>query len=88
MKGLLQYLKTSTLKREASSLLMLWLLTMATRAFWNADVATQITILGMFIPFAFAAFAGAFTMDWVSKQTTMGGPPTNDIAVNQDKVAS
>ena len=75
---MIQYLKSSTMKREVASIVMLWFIVVSTKAIWNADAVTQVQILGMLLPYVFAMFAGAFTMDWVSKQTNIAGPPTSD----------
>lgn len=65
-----------TFKREASSLLMLWLLGLATYAFVSGDHATRIEILKIFLVPIGVMFAGAYGLDWVGKHTHWGGPPT------------
>lgn len=73
---MINYIKRSTLKREASSILMLWLLGMATYVIIVSSEPIKVQILESFIYPIGIIFAGAFGLDWISKQTTIAGPAT------------
>lgn len=72
---MLDYLKTSTLKREAATALMVWLLGMSTYIIFTNPSEVQLQVLGMFSLPIPLIFAGAYGMDWISKQTSIAGPP-------------
>lgn len=74
---MLNYLKTSTLKREASTVLMLWLLVMSTYVIIISSEPVKVQILESFIYPIGIIFAGAFGLDWIAKQTNIAGPPTS-----------
>ncbi len=69
------YISRSTLKREAASIAMLWLLGMATYIILTSDTSIQVQVLSMFVLPIGGIFAAAFGADWISKQTTIAGPP-------------
>ena len=71
-----QYLRQSTLKREAATVLMLWLLCMSTYVIIVSSEATKVQLVESFLLPVGVIFAGAFGLDWIAKQTTIAGPPT------------
>ena len=73
---MLSYLKASTLKREAASILMIWLLAMSTYILIDASEQARIQILESFIYPIGVLFGGAFGADWLTKQTNIAGPAT------------
>lgn len=73
-----EYVSASTLKREAASFLMFWLLGLATVAFYLAPSFTERkALIELFLYPIMFGFFGAFGLDWISKQTTIAGPPQN-----------
>lgn len=74
------YLSNSTLKREAASVLMLWLISISTYVILTSGEAVKVQILEAFILPVGVLFAGAFGLDWISKQTTIAGPPMSETA--------
>lgn len=78
MKQLIAYVSRQTMKREAASVCMLWLLSMATYLIVTAQTFEQkFMVVSLFTLPIVALFGGAFTLDWTSKQTTIAGPPAN-----------
>lgn len=75
---MMNYLKTSTLKREAASVLMLWLISISTYVILTSADGVKVQILEAFILPVGVLFAGAFGLDWISKQTTIAGPPMSE----------
>lgn len=73
---MLNYIKHSTLKREAASILMLWLLGMSTYVIITSSETIKVQMLENFIYPIGIIFAAAFGLDWISKQTTIAGPAT------------
>lgn len=71
-----RYISKSTLKREAATLLMMWLCSMATYIIVHSEASIQVQVLGMFVLPVGVIFAGAFGTDWISKQTNIAGPPS------------
>lgn len=71
-----EYVSRSTLKREFAAFLTGWLLTMATYLIFTApSFDNQWRVLEAFLwPILGGAF-GVFGLDWISKQTTIAGPP-------------
>lgn len=70
-----KYITKSTLKREYALFLTLWLLSAATYLLVVGASDMQFRILELFAyPILVGAF-GVFGLDWVSKQTTLAGPP-------------
>jgi hypothetical protein len=78
MRHLIRYITASTLKREYAAFLTVWLLGMATSLLYRDVVSEmQYRILELFAyPILVGAF-GVFGLDWISKQTTIAGPPAN-----------
>lgn len=82
VNGFWDYVARSTLKREFSSIVMLWHLGVGTVLLLRAPVTqmAQDAALqawgGLSIP-VFGLAAAAFGTDWISKQTTIAGPPMN-----------
>ena len=68
------YLRHSTLKREASSILMLWVMILITYVILTASEAGKLQLVETLIYPVGLIFAGAFGMDWISKQTNIAGP--------------
>lgn len=77
---MMNYLKTSTLKREAASVLMLWLISISTYVILTSADGVKVQILEAFILPVGVLFAGAFGLDWISKQTTIAGPPMSEVS--------
>lgn len=75
---MMNYLKSSTLKREAASVLMLWLICISTYVILTSADGVKVQILEAFILPVGVLFAGAFGLDWISKQTTIAGPPMSE----------
>lgn len=75
MSKLLQAAAERTFKREAASALMFWFMALTTYAFIDSADAARVQILEMLIFPIGTIFAGAFGLDWISKQTTIAGPP-------------
>ena len=69
------YISNSTLKREAATVAMLWLMSMATYVILTNKAEVQVQILSMFVLPIGGIFAAAFGADWISKQTNIAGPP-------------
>ncbi|MGA1801494.1 hypothetical protein [Rhizobium sp. HT1-10] len=69
------YIINSTLKREAATVLMLWLLAMSTFIIVKGPPDTQMQVLQLFALPISLIFAGAYGLDWISKQTNIAGPP-------------
>lgn len=68
------YISNSTLKREAASVAMIWLIAMATYIILTNEAAIQVQVLSMFVLPVGGIFAAAFGADWISKQTNIAGP--------------
>lgn len=81
-RGMWEYISRSTMKREIASLGFIWWLGMGTGLLWRApatqtvpDAALQVWQgLGVLIV---GLVGAAFGTDWISKQTTIAGPPLN-----------
>lgn len=72
-----QYITNSTLKREFAIFLTVWLLVVATYLFIVGATDMQFRILELFTyPILAGAFA-AFGLDFIAKQTNLGGPPAD-----------
>lgn len=71
----MNYLINSTLKREAATVLMLWLLAVSTFIIIKGPPDIQMQVLQLFALPISLIFAGAFGLDWISKQTNIAGPP-------------
>jgi hypothetical protein len=57
---------------------MLWLLCVATYLIVTAGTFEQkFQVVSLFAWPIMIAFAGAFSLDWISKQTTIAGPPAS-----------
>lgn len=71
-----KYISRSTLKREAASILMLWLIGMTTYLVFIAPTWEEAYKLledyRLIIP---GIFTAAFGADFVAKQTNIAGPP-------------
>lgn len=82
MKSLVDYISRSTLKREVAVLIVFWwgfvgtILLLRTPTGQQIADAALVTWSGLTVPVLGYA-AAAFTQDWISKQTTIAGPPTN-----------
>ena len=86
MQWLMEYITKSTLKREYAMFLTLWLLGAATYLLIVEATDMQFRILELFAyPILVGAF-GVFGLDWVSKQTTIAGPPGNSETVVKTEV--
>jgi len=82
MNSFVAYISRQTMKREAASVCMLWLLSMATYLIITAETFEQkFMVVSLFTLPIVALFGGAFTLDWTSKQTTIAGPPSNTETV-------
>lgn len=80
-----KYITASTLKREFALFLTLWLLGMASYLLIVGATDMQFRILELFAyPILVGAF-GVFGLDWISKQTTIAGPPA-DMSVTTTSV--
>lgn len=72
-----KYITNSTLKREYALFLTFWLLAIATYLVAIGATDMQFRILELFAyPILVGAF-GVFGLDWISKQTTIAGPPSD-----------
>ena len=76
------YISKSTLKREAASVLMLWYLGIGTWLMATGTAAMAKEMWESLMLLVFALFGGAFGLDWISKQTTIAGPPSAGEAAN------
>ncbi|MCM2292761.1 hypothetical protein NAC44_10545 [Allorhizobium sp. BGMRC 0089] len=65
----------ATRKREAAALLMLWLIALATWYAVTGGTPQAGEVIQLFLVPVGMIFAGAFGLDWVTKQTTLAGPP-------------
>lgn len=77
-----EYISRSTLKREFATLsFFLWM-------GWGGHLTQRLPITqvvpdaalsmwGSLTPYMFALVTAVFTQDWISKQTTIAGPPMN-----------
>jgi hypothetical protein len=75
------YISRSTLKREAAAVVMLWLISISTYLIIVAETFEQkFQIISLFAWPILGLYAGAFSLDWVSKQTTIAGPTMSDPA--------
>lgn len=81
-KTMWEYISRSTMKREIATALLMWWCGMGTalllrappsQAVPDAAMATWAGLAVIVIGFA----VGAFGTDWISKQTTIAGPPIN-----------
>jgi len=70
------YISKSTLKREAASIVMLWYLGIGTWLMMTSTAAMAKEMWESLMLLVFALFGGAFGLDWISKQTTIAGPPS------------
>lgn len=71
-----KYISRSTLKRESAAFLMFWLLCLASIAFYLAPTyRDRMDLIEAFKWPVMFGFFGAFGLDWISKQTTIAGPP-------------
>ena len=70
------HISKSTLKREAASVLMLWYLGIGTWLMMTSTAAMAKEMWESLMLLVFALFGGAFGLDWISKQTTIAGPPS------------
>jgi hypothetical protein len=64
-----------TLKREVALVLMGWLLAISTWVAITGGTPQALQVIDMFMLPIGLIFAGAFGLDWVTKQTTIAGPP-------------
>lgn len=79
------YISASTLKREAASVIMFWLLAAATYIMLTADTFEQrFQVLSIFALPIMGIFTAAFGADFIAKQTNIGGPPNSDGAPPTD----
>lgn len=81
-RSILEYISRSTMKREIASIFLFWWMAVGTHLLIRVPVtqlvpdAALVTWAGLgviVVGFATAAFGA----DWVSKQTTIAGPPIN-----------
>ena len=81
-RSILEYISRSTLKREIATVFLFWWMAVGTHLMIRAPVtqlvpdAALVTWSGLgviVVGFATAAFG----TDWISKQTTIAGPPMN-----------
>lgn len=82
MRQLARYLTNSTLKREFAGAVMLWYLALGTWLMARMPVSATVPDAALqtwsTLQVAVFALAGsAFAADWISKQTTIAGPPSN-----------
>ena len=77
MGDFIKYLSASTLKREAASILMIWYLSIGTWLITTVPIPMAKEMWESLTLVVFALFAGAFGLDWISKQTNIAGPPAN-----------
>lgn len=78
MKQLIAYISKSTLKREFALFLTIWLLSAATYLIViGVSFENKFQVLSLFTWPILAGAFGVFGLDWVSKQTTIAGPPAN-----------
>jgi hypothetical protein len=80
--GLWEYITRSTLKREFASLVMGWWMGLGTYLMVRVPVAQMaqdaaLQAWGALSLPVFGLAAAAFGTDWISKQTTIAGPPAN-----------
>lgn len=76
------YISRSTLKREFATVVMLWWLALGTYLLvrippGQAIPDAAVTIWVGLATFVFGLAVGAFGTDWISKQTTIAGPPSS-----------
>lgn len=82
MRAIIDYISRSTLKREVAVLLMFWwaaigsILLLQTPTAQLVPGAALVAWGALTVPVLGYA-AAAFTQDWISKQTTIAGPPSN-----------
>jgi hypothetical protein len=80
--GFWEYVTRSTLKREFASFVMGWWMALGTYLIFRSPITQLAQDAGMqawsalSIP-VFGLAAAAFGTDWISKQTTIAGPPSN-----------
>ena len=73
-----EYVTRSTLKREFALFLVLWLLTAASYLIYvGPSFENKFQVLSLFAWPILAGAFGVFGLDWISKQTTIAGPPSN-----------
>lgn len=78
MKSFIAYISKSTLKREFALFLTIWLLSAATYLIViGVSFENKFQVLSLFTWPILAGAFGAFSLDWVSKQTDIAGPPSN-----------
>lgn len=76
------YISRSTLKREFASLIMIWYLGVGTWLMLRVPVNSVVpdaalTVWSGLQIVVFTIAGAAFGTDWISKQTTIAGPPSN-----------
>jgi hypothetical protein len=82
------YISRSTLKREAASVLMLWLLGEASYLIADAGAPAwdqKLQVMNIFALPIMGLFLGAFGADYLAKQTNVGGPPSPGPTIQPDK---
>lgn len=82
MRALIQYISNSTLKREFASFVFLCWMAFGAYLMWRLPITqfapdAALAAWAALAPFMFGLVAGAFTQDWISKQTNIAGPPAN-----------
>lgn len=82
MRHFIRYISASTLKREFATVVMLWYLAVGTWLMARLpvtmivpDAALQTWSALQVVVFTLAG--SAFAADWISKQTTIAGPPSS-----------
>ena len=71
-----------TFKREIAVALMLWLLGIATWVAMTGGTPQAMQVLDLFTLPIGMIFSGAFGLDWITKQTTIAGPPMPGLPDN------
>lgn len=80
MRHFMRYISQSTLKREAASIIMVWYLGIGTWLMATSSEAMAKEMWQSLMLLVFGIFGGAFSLDWISKQTTIAGPPSSGEA--------
>jgi hypothetical protein len=82
MRHLIRYISASTLKREFATFVMGWWMALGTYLMLRLPISQQVADAsliawgGLAVP-VFGLAAAAYGTDWISKQTTIAGPPAS-----------
>ena len=76
------YISKSTLKREFAGLVMVWYLSIGSWLMYRLPTTATVPDASLSVwsglqVVVFTLAGSAFAADWISKQTTIAGPPSN-----------